>query len=46
MGKIQRIAITLRRIKNLRLNKLHEICEQEGLTAQEIECVKYLINNM
>lgn len=44
MGKIQKIAIRLKKITNLRLNKMYKICEQEGLTAQEIEYVKYLVN--
>lgn len=44
MDKIQKLVKRLKKIKGLRLNKLYEICEQQGLTAQEIELVKYFIN--
>lgn len=44
MDKIQQLAKRLKKIKGLRLNKLYKICEQQGLTAQEIELVKYFIN--
>ena len=44
MHKIQKLANRLKRVKGLRLNKLYKICEQEDLTAQEIELIKYLIN--
>lgn len=44
MDKIQNLAKSLKRIKGLRLNRLYKICEQRGLTAQEIELVKYFIN--
>lgn len=44
MDKIQKLAKRLQKIKGLSLNKLYKICEQQGLTAQEIELVKYFIN--
>ena len=46
MNKMQELANRLKKIKDLRINKLYKICEQEGLTAQEIEVIKYLINHM
>lgn len=42
MNKIQKLANRLKKIKDLRINKLYKICEQEGLTAQEIEAIKHL----
>lgn len=44
MDKIQKLAKRFKKIKGLRLNKLYKICEQKGLTAQEIELVKYFTN--
>ena len=44
MDKIQKLAKRLKKNKGLRLNKLYGICEQQGLTVQEIELVKYFIN--
>ena len=46
MNKMQELANRLKKIKDLSTNKLYKICEQEGLTAQEIEVIKYLINHM
>lgn len=44
MDKIRELAHRLKKIRGLRLNKLYKICEQEGLDVQEIETIKYLIN--
>ena len=44
MDKIQNLVKRFKKIKGLRLNKLYKICEQQGLTAQEIELVKHFIN--
>ena len=45
MSKAQKIAIYLRGIKSLRLNDLYSYCEKQGLSAKEIEFVKWYINN-
>ena len=44
MDKIQKLIKRLKKNKGLRLNKLYKICEQQGLTAQDIELVKYFVN--
>lgn len=44
MEKIQKLARRLKKIKGLKLNKFYKICEQNGLTLEEIELVKYFIN--
>lgn len=44
MDRIQRLVKRLKKIKRLRLNEVYKICEQQYLTAQEIELVKYFVN--
>ena len=44
MDEIQRLVKKLKKKKGLRLNEVYKICEQQDLSAQEIEIVKYFIN--
>lgn len=45
MSKAQKVAIYLKGVKDLRLNNLYNCCKEQGLSAKEIEFVKWYINN-